>query len=178
MATSRSSRRPQVGALSPSAPRGWLSYGPLTLPCALGRSGRRARKREGDGATPIGCWVVRRIYYRPDRVSRPRACCSVVRSQPSDGWCDAVGDRNYNRWIKHPYPARAERLWREDGLYDIVIVLSYNEVPRIQGLGSAIFMHCAQPGYPPTAGCIAIARAQLLRLVERLPPRARICVRG
>jgi L,D-peptidoglycan transpeptidase YkuD (ErfK/YbiS/YcfS/YnhG family) len=89
-----------------------------------------------------------------------------------------VGDRNYNRWIKHPYPASAERLWREDGLYDLVIVLGFNEVPRIQGLGSAIFMHCAQPGYPPTAGCIAVARAQLLRLVERLPRRARICVRG
>jgi L,D-peptidoglycan transpeptidase YkuD (ErfK/YbiS/YcfS/YnhG family) len=122
--------------------------------------------------------VVRRIYYRPDRVSRPRAYCPVLASRPTDGWCDAVGDRNYNRWVKHPYPASAERLWREDDLYDVVIVLSFNEVPRIQGLGSAIFIHCARPGYPPTAGCIALARAQLLRLLERLPPRARICSRG
>jgi L,D-peptidoglycan transpeptidase YkuD (ErfK/YbiS/YcfS/YnhG family) len=98
--------------------------------------------------------------------------------RPTDGWCDAVGDRNYNRWVKHPYPASAERLWREDGLYDVVIVLSFNVVPRIQGRGSAIFIHCARPGYPPTAGCIALACAQLLRLVERLPPRARICVRA
>jgi L,D-peptidoglycan transpeptidase YkuD (ErfK/YbiS/YcfS/YnhG family) len=175
---SRSGRRPQVSALSLSASRGWLSFGPFKLPCALGRSGRRARKREGDGGTPIGCWVVRRIYYRPDRVSRPRACCPVLPLRPSDGWCDAVGDRNYNRSIRHPYPAAAERLWREDGLYDVIIVLSYNEVPRVQGLGSAIFMHCAQPGYPPTAGCVAVARAQLLRLVERLPARAGICVRS
>lgn len=178
MAKSRSSRGLRVSAIALSAPRGWLSSGALRFPCALGRCGRRARKREGDGATPLGCWVVRRIYYRPDRVSRPRARCPVMPLRPTDGWCDAVGDRNYNRWVKHPYPASAERLWREDGLYDVVIVLSFNVVPRIQGRGSAIFIHCARPGYPPTAGCIALACAQLLRLVERLPPRARICVRA
>jgi L,D-peptidoglycan transpeptidase YkuD (ErfK/YbiS/YcfS/YnhG family) len=94
----------------------------------------------------------------------------------NDGWCDAPGDRNYNRRIEHPYPASAERMWREDGLYDVIVVLSYNELPRIQGRGSAIFLHCAPPGYRPTAGCIAVARGQLLRLVERLPPGAAICV--
>jgi L,D-peptidoglycan transpeptidase YkuD (ErfK/YbiS/YcfS/YnhG family) len=147
------------------------------VPCALGHSGRRARKREGDGATPIGCWEVRQILYRPDRVSRPRSRFPVLPLRPAYGWCDAVGDRNYNRRIIHPYPESAERLWREDGLYDVLAVLSFNERPRIHGLGSAIFLHCAWPGYMPTAGCIAVKRELLLRLLERLPAGAKICVR-
>lgn len=89
-----------------------------------------------------------------------------------------MGDRNYNRKVSQPYSASAERLWREDDLYDVMVVLSYNGVPRIQGLGSAIFMHCARPGFPPTAGCIALAREPLRRLVERLPAAAQIFVSG
>jgi len=86
---------------------------------------------------------------------------------PDDGWCDAPGDRNYNRPVRHPYPASAERLWREDGLYDIVVVLSHNVRPRVRGAGSAVFMHLARPGYRPTEGCIALKREHLLRLLER-----------
>jgi L,D-peptidoglycan transpeptidase YkuD (ErfK/YbiS/YcfS/YnhG family) len=93
-----------------------------------------------------------------------------------DGWCDASADRNYNRLVRHPYPASAEQLWREDGLYDIVIVLGYNERPRVRGRGSAIFMHVASLGYTPTAGCIALTRGHLLRLLSCLGSRAEIAV--
>ena len=74
--------------------------------------------------------------------------------------------------MRLPYPASAERLWREDALYDLVVVLDYNERPRVRGRGSAIFMHVARPGYAPTEGCIALARPHLLRLLERLDSRA------
>lgn len=90
--------------------------------------------------------------------------------RPDDGWCDAVGDRNYNRKVKHPYPASAERMWREDHLYDLVVVLDHNEKPRVQGLGSAVFMHVVRPGYQPTAGCIAFQRQHLLRILKLLGP--------
>jgi L,D-peptidoglycan transpeptidase YkuD (ErfK/YbiS/YcfS/YnhG family) len=93
-----------------------------------------------------------------------------------DGWCDASADRNYNRPVRLPYAASAERLWREDALYDVVVVLDYNKRPRVRGRGSAIFMHVARPGYAPTEGCIALARGHLLRLLERLPARAAIGV--
>jgi L,D-peptidoglycan transpeptidase YkuD (ErfK/YbiS/YcfS/YnhG family) len=96
--------------------------------------------------------------------------------RPRDGWCDAPADRNYNRGVSHPYPASAERLWRADGLYDVVIVLGYNVGPRARGRGSAIFMHMAKPGYAPTEGCIALARGHLLRLLERLGPRSMVAV--
>ena len=78
--------------------------------------------------------------------------------RPDEGWCDAPADRNYNRSVKHPYRASAERLWRADGLYDVLVVLDYNERPRVRGRGSAIFVHVARPDYAPTEGCIALAR--------------------
>lgn len=88
--------------------------------------------------------------------------------RPTDGWCDAPQDRNYNRRVVRPYPASAERLWREDGLYDVVVVLGCNDVPRVRGRGSAIFLHVARPGYAPTEGCVAIALPDLVRVLVRL----------
>jgi L,D-peptidoglycan transpeptidase YkuD (ErfK/YbiS/YcfS/YnhG family) len=157
-----------VVARSASAKTGYVHLGPLRLPCALGRSGSRARKREGDGATPIGRWSVVRVLFRPDRLPRPRTALPVQRIGRADAWCDAPGDRNYNRPVRHPYPASAERLWREDALYDVVVVLGHNQRPRLRGAGSAIFMHVARPGYLPTEGCIALRRDHLLRLLARL----------
>jgi len=152
----------RVSGLSRSAARGWLRVGPLVLPCALGRGGRSFRKREGDGATPSGVWEAVAVLYRADRVRRPQTALPARPLNPDDGWCDAVGDRNYNRAVRHPYPASAERLWRQDGLYDVIVVLDHNRRPRVQGAGSAIFMHLVKPGYRPTEGCVALSRRDLL----------------
>src|SRR5690349_5923716 len=122
-----------VAALSPGATRGTVKLGGLAFPCALGRSGRRAVKREGDGATPIGRWRLLQVLYRADHILRPATGLPVRPIRASDGWCDAPHDRNYNRPVRHPYPASAERLWREDALYDIVVVLSHNVRPRVRG---------------------------------------------
>jgi len=165
-----------VTALSLGATRGTLTFAGLRFPCTLGRAGCRARKREGDGATPIGQWRLRAVLYRPDRMRRPLTPLPVRAIRRHDGWCDASADRNYNRPVRLPYAASAERLWREDALYDVVVVLDYNERPRVRGRGSAIFMHVARPGHAPTEGCIALARGHLVRLLERLPARAAIGV--
>ena len=113
-----------------------------------------------------------RVLFRADRLPRPRTALPVQRIGRADGWCDAPGDRNYNRPVRHPYPASAERLWREDALYDVVVVLGHNQRPRLRGAGSAIFMHVARPGYLPTEGCIALRRDHLLRLLDA--PAARL----
>lgn len=154
-----------LAALSLAARRGLLRLGIPNLPCALGRGGRRASKREGDGATPLGSFRLLGVLYRPDRVGRPRTVLPVHPIRPDDGWCDAPGDRNYNRAVRLPYPASAERLWREDRLYDIVIVTDHNTRPRIRGHGSAIFLHIARPDLAPTEGCIALRREHLLLLL-------------
>jgi L,D-peptidoglycan transpeptidase YkuD (ErfK/YbiS/YcfS/YnhG family) len=160
-------RKSQLRVLSrsASATQGWLTFANLRMRCALGRSGQRAIKREGDGATPIGQFGLVRAYYRADRILRPRMGLPLVALRPDDGWCDATGDRNYNRHVRHPYAASAEYMWRKDGLYDVVVVLDYNLRPRAMGRGSAIFLHCARDGYAPTEGCIAVERGELVRLL-------------
>jgi L,D-peptidoglycan transpeptidase YkuD (ErfK/YbiS/YcfS/YnhG family) len=96
--------------------------------------------------------------------------------RPSDGWCDAPRDRNYNRKVTLPYPASHERLWRKDGLYDVIVVLDYNYSRRVSGRGSAIFMHVARRGFAPTEGCIALKRDHLLRLLAVLPRRTAVAL--
>ncbi len=153
--------------------QGWLEFGAQLLPCAIGRGGLRHRKREGDGGTPAGLLALREVFYRPDRVRQPLTPHRTSALRPDDGWCDAAGDRNYNRPVPWPYTASAEAMWREDGLYDIVGILNYNIAPRGRGRGSAIFLHVARPDWAPTEGCIALRMADLLRLLEgALPLRA------
>ncbi len=173
-----------VFARSQRAALGKLSIGGLTMPCALGQTGSVYRKREGDGGTPIGRWPIETIMFRPDR-RYPRCRPQIAAAQPlrpDFGWCDAVGDRNYNRRINHPYDASAERLWRDDGLYDIIVVLGHNRRPRVQGHGSAIFLHAAKHDelgrLQPTAGCVALRKRGLLILLSRIrrSSRVRICV--
>jgi L,D-peptidoglycan transpeptidase YkuD (ErfK/YbiS/YcfS/YnhG family) len=168
--------RPIVRGLSRARSQGKLCLGALRFPCALGRSGCRPKQREGDGITPLGLWPIREVLYRADRLARPRTALPVRAIRLCDGWCDAAGDRNYNRPVTLPYPASHESLWREDGLYDVIVVLGYNDRPRSLGRGSAIFMHLARPGYTPTAGCIALSRADMLKLLARLKPGDRVRV--
>jgi L,D-peptidoglycan transpeptidase YkuD (ErfK/YbiS/YcfS/YnhG family) len=165
-----------VIGLSARRQQGMLLCGNLRLPCALGRSGRRPLKREGDGATPIGRFALRQVLYRPHRVPRPHTLLPVSALRPDDGWCDAPGDRNYNRKVRHPYPASAERLWRQDHLYDLIVVMSHNERPRVRGCGSAVFMHVAGPGYQPTEGCIALRREHLQRLLACVAANAVVTI--
>lgn len=165
-----------VGSLSPAAARGSVRLGGLMLPCALGRGGCRVLKREGDGATPIGKFQVCEVLYRSDRVRRPRTGLPVRPLQRRDGWCDDPGDRNYNRLVRHPYPASAEAMWRQDDLYNVVLVLGYNRRPRVRGRGSAIFMHLARPGYASTAGCIALSARDMRIVLARLAPGAMVHV--
>jgi L,D-peptidoglycan transpeptidase YkuD (ErfK/YbiS/YcfS/YnhG family) len=165
-----------VRALSQAARRGQLEFRGLRVPCALGRSGITALKREGDGATPRGVFRVQFVLYRPD-APHPRSALRLRAIRRTDGWCDNSPDRNYNRPVKLPYPASAERLWRSDGLYDVVVVLGYNDVPRVRNRGSAIFMHMARENFEPTEGCVALRPRDLRRLVSRLPRHCEIVIK-
>jgi L,D-peptidoglycan transpeptidase YkuD (ErfK/YbiS/YcfS/YnhG family) len=142
-------------------PDGLFRFGRETLRCALGRGGVRADKREGDGATPVGDLPLRRALYRADRVAVPACRVPVEPLSPDDGWCDDPTHPDYNRAVRLPHPARHEAMWRADRLYDIVVILGWNDAPVDPGRGSAIFLHLARPGYAPTEGCIALAEADL-----------------
>lgn len=155
-----------------------LHWNGVRMRCALGRSGIVADKREGDGGTPMGCWALRRVMYRPDRVAPPVTGLPVTPLQPQDGWCDDPAHSDYNRPTRLPHPASCETMWRADDAYDVVVVLAHNDAPPVPGLGSAIFLHVAKPGWPPTEGCVALALPDLLALLATAQPGDRICVSG
>lgn len=155
---------------------GLLAYGGRVEPCALGRGGVRRLKREGDGGTPAARMALLAALWRADRRRRPATPLAGRAVRADDGWCDAPGDGRYNRPVRLPCAASHERLVRDDGLYDILVLLDFNLGPRRAGGGSAIFLHCARPGLAPTAGCVALPADRLARLLARLPARASLVV--
>ena len=153
---------------------GFLRHGSKRYRCALGRGGVQAEKMEGDGVTPSGRYPLRRLLYRADRLTRPVSKLAMAEIRPDDGWCDAPADPAYNRPVNLPYRASTESMWREDSLYDLVLILGHNDDPIVPGAGSAIFMHVASPEYGPTEGCVALARDDLLELLSDLDNNSEI----
>jgi L,D-peptidoglycan transpeptidase YkuD (ErfK/YbiS/YcfS/YnhG family) len=119
---------------------------------------------------------IRKLLYRADRVTRPRTALPVRVIRDHDGWCEDPADRNYNRLVKLSPRSSVDRLRRTDHLYDLVLILGYNDRPRVRGKGSAIFVHLARPGYAPTAGCIALSRRDLSALLAQIRPGSSIVV--
>jgi len=156
--------------------QGLLQWGGMVFPCALGRGGIRALKREGDGATPLGQMRLLYGFFRHGRSNAAASPLPCRRTTPSDGWCDAPEDRNYNRQVRLPYGASCETMQRNDRLYDCVVVLDYNIRPRRRGCGSAIFFHIAREGFTPTEGCVAVSPQVMARLLPHLSPRTVLVV--
>ena len=169
-------RQIRVRARAGRPTEGWLAADHLRVPVALGASGIRANKREGDGATPRGSFRLLRLWWRKDRACRPRTRLPVRRIGEADAWCENPRDRRYNRPIRLAVGAGGERLWRSDHLYDFLIELDHNTRPRVSGRGSAVFVHLARPGFRPTAGCVALAPESFRRLLARLGPNTRIVI--
>lgn len=156
---------------------GWQArFAERCWPCAIGRGGVRQDKTEGDGATPAGRWPIRRVLFRADRLPRPETVFPCDALEPHDGWCDAPGDARYNRLVRLPYPAGHERLWRDDEIYDVIVVLGYNDRPVRDGAGSAIFLHVARADLSPTEGCVALRRDDLLAFLRASDRASRVCV--
>lgn len=145
--------------------------------CTIGKNGVAEDKIEGDGKTPIGCFEIRKVLFRKDKIEKLLTELSVEEISEDDGWCDDANDKNYNQQIKLPYSASHEKLWREDDIYDIVVVLGFNDDPVISGKGSAIFMHIARENYSSTAGCIAFKEEDLLEILKNCDKNTLVCVK-
>ncbi|AVO46764.1 hypothetical protein C6569_17775 [Phreatobacter cathodiphilus] len=166
-----------VHALPGRPSRGVVHVGLAAFPCALGRGGIRSDKREGDGATPRARLLLRRVFFRADRLPRPQVLRPVRAIGPEDAWCDDADDRRYNRLIRRPPGPAEERLARADRLYDTIVELGWNDAPVRRRRGSAIFWHGARDGFTPTAGCVAIRIADFAKILPRLSRQAVMVVR-
>lgn len=145
------------------------------FPCGHGRGGilPASAKREGDGASPAGRWVITALRYRSDRLRIARA----DPIGPQDGWSEDSADPDYNHAIRHPHPYPADRMRRGDRLYDLCAITDHNADPVVPGMGSAIFVHLWRKPRHPTAGCISFRRDHLLWILARWSPRSRLIIR-
>ena len=147
---------------------GYLKYRDLKFKCALGKSGIGNKKIEGDNITPKGVFNIIKIYYRKDRVKKLSSKFKLIEIKKNMGWCDDPKSRKYNQPVKLPTKYGHEILYRRDNIYDLIFVLNYNMKPTIKNKGSAIFIHVAKKNYKKTAGCIALKKANLIKLITNL----------
>lgn len=156
--------------------RGILTASGVRMRVALGRSGISGSKREGDGHTPRGTFRLVSVLHRSGMGRKPVTRLPLASFGPDFGWCDDPRDSNYNRPVRLPYAGRHEPFWRDDQLYDIVVVLDFNLARPRPGAGSAIFMHVAAPDLSPTDGCVSLLKQDLLRLLERVGPETTLTI--
>jgi len=161
--------RPNLSIIVNSSAR-TIQFGEKKYPCRIGRKGTtpHIKGREGDEKTPLGVYKLRFGLYRADRLPKPKSKLIFRALREGDGWCDASNDPSYNRFIRLPYAASHEKLWREDGAYDVILVMSHNDSPPQPGLGSAVFIHVAQYDDRETLGCVALAPEVMVRLLPYL----------
>ena len=156
---------------------GRLTFGELAMDCTIGRGGARAaaNKREGDGCTPVGLWPIRCVLLRQGRVESSDIHLPWRWIRKSDGWSDDSADPAYNRPVRLPLIFPAEQQIRSDDAYDVIMVLGHNDAPPVAGQGSAIFFPLSEGR--PTAGCVAVERSDMLRLLPLLRPGDRMDIR-
>jgi L,D-peptidoglycan transpeptidase YkuD (ErfK/YbiS/YcfS/YnhG family) len=146
--------------------RALVSFAGRTEQAAIGRSGTTMRKREGDGATPIAAMRLIGGYVRKDRITLPPSALPLRSTPGGLLWCDEPRHALYNRPARAPFKPSHEKMRRDDGLYDICLVMDWNLHERKRHGGSAIFFHLARPGYTPTEGCVAVSLPAMKRLLR------------
>ncbi len=153
-----------------------MKFGHNTMPCIFGSGGIRARKQEGDGATPVGCFEILYGFYRVDRIKPPVSQIVLIPIQKNFGWCDDPSSPLYNRFIELPTRWNHEQMWRTDNLYDICLVLNHNISPRKRNGGSAIFFHLSSKDSAPTRGCIAITKSRMIKILGQCSTRTKLII--
>ena len=122
----------------------------------------------------MGTYKIERLFFRKDRIKKPKTSLPVIEIKQSMGWCDDISHpRKYNRLIKINNKVKHEKLRRNDNKYDLLIPISYNRKNPKIGLGSCIFIHLTKD-YNPTAGCIALKKKDFLIMLKLIKKKTKI----
>jgi len=137
----------------------------------IGRNGfaPEGEKREGDGRTPSGIYPLKLAFGYPESVNTKMPYRQAL---SDDIWVDDPDADDYNRWTKinQTRAVSFEMMRREDNLYKYGVVIEYNTAPVIKENGSAIFLHIWKEKGAPTAGCVAVAEENMIKILEWLDP--------
>lgn len=155
---------------------GYLIYKNLKFKCALGKAGIKNKKIEGDNITPKGTYKIIKIFYRNDRIKKIISKFKLIKIKKNMGWCDDIKSKRYNRLLILPSKYTHEKLYRNDNLYDLILVLDYNMKPIIKNKGSAIFIHISSKNYANTKGCIALKKKHLIKIISQLTKNTKVLI--
>jgi L,D-peptidoglycan transpeptidase YkuD (ErfK/YbiS/YcfS/YnhG family) len=154
-----------------------LVYRSYKFKCWIGKGGVNLLKKEGDLSTPKGTFKLGTLYYRKDKVKIRNYELKKKIIKKNMGWCDDVNSRMYNREIIFPFKYSAEKLYRNDAIYDIFIHIKYNDFPIVKNKGSAIFLHIVNKNFKPTKGCVALEKKNLLKLISLINKKTKILIK-
>ena len=144
--------------------------------CKIGANGIGIKAREGDFVTPKGIFSLEKVFFRADRMKRPKTSLKIKKIQKFYFWCSDPKTVNYNKLLVKKMNYRCENLYRSDSLYDIVLQTSFNSNPVRKHKGSAIFIHCAEKGRNFTEGCIALEKKDLISLLSKINKSTRLII--
>jgi len=144
--------------------------------CAIGKRGIGYKKEEGDLITPRGVFKIKYIFYRKDRIPDFKSNIQKCAIKKNFGWCDDSKSNKYNKLIKFPFPYGAEKLYRTNNIYDIILILNYNTNPVRKNKGSAIFIHIAKKKYNKTQGCIAVSKIDLKKIIKIINKKTTVSI--
>ena len=151
-----------------------LIFDDFLFKCCVGKKGFTNTKKEGDKKSPVGNFNIENLYYRKDKISKPKTSLKCIPIKKNMGWCDDIyNKKNYNKLIKIKKNIRHEKLFRKDNKYDLLVPISYNRKKRIIGKGSAIFLHLTN-NYKRTDGCIALKKKDFLILLKLIKKKTKI----
>ena len=156
--------------------KNYLYYLNYKIKCAIGKNGIAKNKREGDLKTPSGIFKLKKIFYRKDRIKIVNTILKKKTIKKNIGWCDDPSSRYYNKEIKFPFDGSAEKFWRKDNIYDLIIVINYNYNPIIKNKGSAIFLHICKKNYLATKGCVAINKKDMMNLIKNIKNNTKLII--
>ena len=155
----------------------FLLYKGYKLKCSFGKLGLSRNKKEGDFTTPKGLFKLGLLYYRKDRVKLTKCLIKKKIIKKNMGWCDDSKSKKYNQEISFPFKYSAEKLYRKDNIYDILVNIKYNHLPIIKNKGSAIFLHLSKKNYKPTYACIGIKKKDFLKILPLINSKTKILIK-
>lgn len=157
----------------------WKAVG-AEFPVVVGRTGlawgqdsapERATgfKKEGDGKSPAGMFPLTRVFgtaVKPEQLTFP-----YVRLESQTECVDDVNSTHYNKIVGRSQVGNfdwksSEKMLAIGPPYELGVFVAYNSYPVVRGNGSCIFLHIWKDAATPTAGCTAMERADLERIVS------------
>ena len=153
-----------------------IHFNNYKVKCAIGKRGISSKKVEGDNKTPRGSFRIQALYYRKDRIKKLKSLIKKTNIRKNMGWCDDSRSEKYNKLIKFPFSWGAEKLYLNSRIYDILLILNFNNKPVKRRKGSAIFIHIAKKNYAPTKGCIAVSKIDMRKIVSRIRRNSKITI--